>query len=193
MIWAVMFSDSDGAGMTHAESPEWIPACSMCCMMAPTTAVSPSAMQSTSTSTAPSRKRSTRMGLSGDTSAASLMYLRSSMSLYTIIMPRPPRTKDGRTRTGYPMRSAIVTASFGVTAVPASACLSPILSRSAEKNFLSSASSIDFGDVPMMGTPWRSRSAARLSGVCPPNWTMTPSGFSWSQMWSTSSSVSGSK
>ena len=100
MICAVMSSESDGAGMTQAESPEWIPACSMCCMMAPTTETSPSEMQSTSTSTAPSRKRSTRMGRSGDTSAASAIYLRSSSSEYTIIMPRPPRTKDGRTRTG---------------------------------------------------------------------------------------------
>ncbi len=39
-------------GMTQAESPEWMPACSMCSMIAPTTEVSPSEMQSTSTSVA---------------------------------------------------------------------------------------------------------------------------------------------
>ena len=51
------------------------------------------------------------------------------------------------------MRSAMVTASSGVTAVPASACLRPSLSRIAEKNLRSSASSMDLGEVPMMGTP----------------------------------------
>jgi hypothetical protein len=30
------------------------------------------------------------------------------------------------------------------------------------------------GVVPMMGTPFFSRSRASLSGVCPPYWTMTP-------------------
>ena len=30
--------------MTQAESPEWMPACSMCSMMAPMTLVSPSEM-----------------------------------------------------------------------------------------------------------------------------------------------------
>ena len=30
----------------------------------------------------------------------------------------------------------------------------------------------------MMGTPRRLSGSARLSGVCPPNCTMTPSGFS---------------
>jgi len=41
--------------ITHAESPEWMPASSMCSMMPATTTVSPSARQSTSTSTASSR------------------------------------------------------------------------------------------------------------------------------------------
>jgi hypothetical protein len=30
------------------------------------------------------------------------------------------------------------------------------------------------GEVPMIGTPLASRSRASLSGVWPPNWTMTP-------------------
>ncbi len=34
------------------------------------------------------------------------------------------------------------------------------------------------GVVPMMGTPLASRARASLSGVWPPYWTMTPSGFS---------------
>ena len=49
-------------GITQAESPEWMPASSMCSMMAPRTAVSPSQMQSTSTSVAFSKKWSTSTG-----------------------------------------------------------------------------------------------------------------------------------
>jgi len=33
------------------------------------------------------------------------------------------------------------------------------------------------GVVPMMGTPFASRSRASFKGVCPPNWTITPEGF----------------
>ena len=43
------------------------------------------------------------------------------------------------------------------------------------------------------GTPCRSRSAASLSGVWPPSWTMTPIGRSASQMSRTSSKCRGSK
>ena len=53
--------------------------------------------------------------------------------------------------------------------------------------------SIMSGEVPMIGTPYFSRSRASLSGVCPPYWTITPNGFSMWTISSTSSSVSGSK
>ena len=49
------------------------------------------------------------------------------------------------------------------------------------------------GDVPKIGTPAASSAAARLSGVCPPNCTITPIGCSRSTTFSTCSSVSGSK
>ena len=49
------------------------------------------------------------------------------------------------------------------------------------------------GGVPMMGTPACSRATASFSGVCPPNCTTTPKGFSFSTISSTSSRVSGSK
>ncbi len=42
----------------------------------------------------------------------------------------------------------------------------------------SSARSIASGEVPMIGTPAFSSPRARFSGVWPPNWTITPSGFS---------------
>jgi carbamoyl-phosphate synthase large subunit len=57
----------------------------------------------------------------------------------------------------------------------------------------SSARSMESGEVPRMGTPSRKSGTARLSGVWPPNCTMTPSGFSCSMMASTSSRVRGSK
>ena len=51
-----------GGGSTHAESPEWMPASSMCSMIPPTRSSSPSKTASTSTSTARSRKRSISTG-----------------------------------------------------------------------------------------------------------------------------------
>jgi hypothetical protein len=47
--------------------------------------------------------------------------------------------------------------------------------------------------VPRIFTPARKRGMARRSGVCPPNWMTTPSGFSSSTMFITSSKVRGSK
>ena len=55
------------------------------------------------------------------------------------------------------------------------------------------ATSMLSGVVPMTLTPRALSGAARLSGVWPPNWTMTPSGFSRSIISSTSSRVRGSK
>ena len=66
-------------------------------------------------------------------------------------------------------------------------------STSFEKRSRSSAMSIASGVVPRMGTPAASSAWDSLSGVYPPNCTMTPHGFSRSMTSSTSSSVSGSK
>ena len=49
------------------------------------------------------------------------------------------------------------------------------------------------GAVPMIGAPAFANARARFKGVCPPNCTMMPSGSIRSQMFSTSSVVSGSK
>ena len=54
-----------GAGRTQAESPEWTPASSTCCMTAATYVSAPSQSASTSTSTACSTKRSTRIRSNG--------------------------------------------------------------------------------------------------------------------------------
>ena len=57
-----MASDSANGGVQQAESPEWMPASSMCSSTPPTYTSSPSQSASRSTSTAPSRKRSRYTG-----------------------------------------------------------------------------------------------------------------------------------
>ena len=46
------------------------------------------------------------------------------------------------------------------------------------KRSRSSASSIESTDVPRILQPASWSPRAMLSGVCPPNWTITPIGFS---------------
>ncbi len=77
--------------------------------------------------------------------------------------------------------------------MPFSGWRSPSFSMSAAKRSRSSARSMASGVVPKMGTPSSWSGTASLSGVCPPYWTMSPSGFSTCTISSTSSSVSGSK
>ncbi len=78
-------------------------------------------------------------------------------------------------------------------AIPLAGCFRP-KRRSKLANFSrSSASSIVSTLVPIIGTPAFDSARAKLSGVCPPNCTITPSGCTRSQIFSTSSVVSGSK
>mmetsp|Transcript_7072 Transcript_7072/g.14105 ORF Transcript_7072/g.14105 Transcript_7072/m.14105 type:complete len:228 (-) Transcript_7072:225-908(-) len=194
-------------GMEHAESPEWTPACSICCMIPQiTTLPSASAKASTSNSSALSRYLSTNTGLSGSTSTAVLMYRDTSFSEYTISMALPPNTNDGRTMTGKPRFFAILTASSSFVATPPGGCLISSLFKRAIHLSLSSASSIESGCVPQILTFPSPEAAgigfssnhlangvANFRGVCPPNWTMMPSGRSFSITLSTSSTVNGSK
>ena len=180
-------------GMTQAESPECIPASSICSMTAGTKASSPSEMASASASMAFSRNLSTRMGRSGDTSTAADMYCSSMVSSWTISMARPPSTYEGRTMTGYPISLAIFKAWSSVLAMPASGwgMFNSCMTR---RNWSrSSAKSMVAGEVPRIFTPASASSPAILRGVWPPNWAMTPSGFSFSWILNTSSTVSGSK
>ena len=55
-------SESVAGGIWHDESPEWIPASSMCSITAPTNTSVPSHTASTSISIAPSRNRSISTG-----------------------------------------------------------------------------------------------------------------------------------
>ncbi len=95
--------------------------------------------------------------------------------------------------TGYPMRLATAKASSMLRAMPLAGCRSPSLSMRAENRSRSSARSMASGVVPRMGAPACSSGTASLSGVCPPYWTISPSGFSIRTISRTSSSVSGSK
>ena len=82
---------------------------------------------------------------------------------------------------------------FGVRAVRLGGCLRPRSLSSFWKRSRSSAASIMSGEVPMIGTPFLPERARRLSGVCPPNCTITPTGFSIWTISRMSSSVIGSK
>ena len=78
-------------------------------------------------------------------------------------------------------------------AMPLAGCFNPSRLNTLANFSRSSASSIVSTLVPMMGTPALDSARARFSGVWPPNCTITPSGCMRSQMFSTSSVVSGSK
>ena len=95
-----------------------------------------------------------------------------------------PGSRDGAPRRA-PRRACV--------AVPCSGWRIPSSASSAPKRLRSSARSIASGEVPQIGTPAAARPRASLSGVWPPSWTITPSGFSRSLTASTCSSVSGSK
>jgi hypothetical protein len=92
-------------------------------------------------------------------------------------MSRPPSTKLGRTSTGNPILRAWCRACCTSTAVPFAGCISGSCSTRAANRFRFSAMSMLSTLVPMIGTPAVSSAFARFSGVCPPNWTITPSGF----------------
>jgi len=91
------------------------------------------------------------------------------------------------------MRSAISAASAKEVAVALSGWSRPSFSTTSRNSSRSSARAMLPGEVPMMGAPAASRRWARFSGVCPPNCTMTPFGFTRSMMFITSSKVTGSK
>ena len=78
-------------------------------------------------------------------------------------------------------------------AVPFSGCGILSLFSISPNLFLFSARSILSGVVPSIFTPALLSFIASFSGVCPPNCTITPYGFSASITFITSSNVRGSK
>lgn len=108
--------------------------------------------------------------------------------------------------TGYPNPLAASTASCSDVTVVPGGCLMSSFCRTVYHWSRSSAASIDDGCVPQMRTgpspeaawiglasKYLASGVASLSGVWPPNWTMMPSGRSFSMTLSTSSTVNGSK
>ena len=84
-------------------------------------------------------------------------------------MPRPPRTNDGLTRTGKPIRSAMTLASSRLVAVPFAGEIKPASSSILENAPRSSARSIASGVVPRIGIPWAASPCAKPRAVCPPS------------------------
>ena len=145
-------------------------------MMAPITVVSPSEMQSTSTSVASSRKRSTSTGRSGEASTALLHVVGEFVVAIDDLHGAAAEHEAGAHEAGVAdARGDGDGFVLERAAVPLGAWFNSRSSSSLAKNFRSSASSMFFGEVPMM---WHAvffeALAARFSGVWPPNCTMTP-------------------
>ena len=110
-----------------------------------------------------------------------------------ISIPWPPRTYEGLTNTGKPnlLASSKPSSTFQ-TPLPFGLSIPNFSNRSS--NFsLSSAISIWSAVVPKVLIPFSFKKLASLIAVCPPNCSITPSGFSLSIIFNTSSSVNGSK
>ncbi len=133
--------------MKHVESPEWIPASSRCSITAPIKTSLPSDAASTSNSIAWPRYSSTSRGLSG-ARYASARYASNCFSLASISIPRPPRTYDGRIRTGNPILSTAFLTSSALVPVAPLGILIPFLSANASNLSRSLASSIASQVVP---------------------------------------------
>ena len=171
---------SECGGSTQALSPEWTPASSTCCMIPPIQTASPSQSASTSTSIAFSRKRSRKISRARPlpvARAGSRAGRRSSRrspsrgrrgrsSAARAAGSRPPRWPRSRPRPSAPSPTAGHAARAGPAGRRSARGPRPGRSRRRE--------------VPSTGTPASCSPAASLSGVWPPNWTMTPSGCSTS-------------
>ena len=161
-------------GKTAALSPEWIPAASMCCNIPPIYMCLPSEIASRSYSNASSKNWSTSTGLFWEISSPETWKNSSKPAVsYAINIHLPPRTKDGRSRTGKPISSAFLITSSLLTPILFSGCLNPSSFTRAENSPLSSVLSMLSSEVPTIWAPAASSSAAMLSGVCPPSWTTT--------------------
>ena len=139
-------------GKQHAESPEWIPASSICCIIPAIYTPLPSEMASTSTSIALLINLSINIGLSSAALKASSTKFLSWFFSWTISIALPPKTYEGRTIKGRPILSAILIAWLLDFAIPLSACFNFNLIRSFLNLSLSSARSIEWYWVPIIGS-----------------------------------------
>ena len=121
------------------------------------------------------------------------MNFLTSPSFKQISIPAPPNTYDGLTKTGYFNLLATSKASSTVNTVEPRGRSIWHFSRISSNLSLSSAASTSSAEVPKILTPISINALVSLIAVCPPNWTIAPSGFSISTIFSTSSGVNGSK
>src|SRR5690606_25034521 len=117
-IFCCTFSDKLNGGSTAEESPEWIPAGSICSIIPMIWTSSPSQIESDSASSARSKKWSIRISLPGKFFNELTNEFSKSSSLITILIPCPPKTYEGRTNTGYPTCLATFNASSAEVATP---------------------------------------------------------------------------
>ena len=134
----------------------------------------------------------------GDASRPRLQMVSNSSALYAIPPPVPPMVKDGRIMTGKPRVFCTAQDSSSVCATSERAEPRPILVMAALNLDRSSALSIASGEAPISShlylsrTPWRCRSSAQFSAVCPPMVGKIASGRSLAMMRSTICQVIGS-
>ena len=192
-IVLITISERLYGGKEQAESPEWIPACSICCKIPPIWIFSPSEITSTSTSIASVKYPSSKIGFLSETSTASFIYFSSSTWVWTSSIALPPRTYDGLTTIGKPISPDTFIASSRFLTVLLGGCLSFNWWARDWKRSLSSDLSIASTSVPRIFTLLDNRTSDSFRGVCPPNCIITPSGFSKSIISKTFSSVIGSK
>ena len=111
LVWFSIFFIKNGlidiGGKLQAESPEWIPASSICCIIPATWTCFPSDIASTSTSIAWLINLSIKIGLSSAALNASWTKFLSWLFSWTISIALPPNTYDGLTINGKPIFSAI--------------------------------------------------------------------------------------
>ena len=181
LVWILISFKSlslmETGGKQHAESPEWTPASSMCCIIPATYTSFPSDIASTSTSIAWSINLSIRIGFCSEALKASLINFLSWLLSCTISIARPPKTYEGLTTTGSPIFSLILIAWSNLWAIPLSACFKFNLINKSLNWSLSSARSIDEYWVPSIGNLFSCKNFANLIGVWPPNWAITPIRF----------------
>ena len=159
-------------GSAHDESPEWMPASSMCSITPPRKSSSPSKSASTSISTASSRNRSTSTGWRGADRRSARARCRPRARRRR--RRSPCRGRRGRTTAapapGSRSRAAIRWASGYDVAMPCFGAGSPASASTRPNAPRSSARWIASGGVPTIGTPASLSPCARPSGVWPPSW-----------------------
>ena len=156
-------------------------------------------MVSNSISFQPEIHFSTSICVMGEASSPVFAISLSSSSSCATPPPAPPKVKAGRTMTGYPIFSATPRASSIVVAISDGTVGCPISSIVSLKSSLSSALSMASTFVPISLTPCSVRKPSfsscmeMVSPVCPPRPARRLSGFSFSMILLSVSTVSGSR